>query len=218
MIKMRGIKKRYGLTQALRNVNLEIREGEFVAIMGPSGSGKSTLLRIIGLLERPDGGKYYLMGRDTEKFSEKERDLLRRNFFGFVFQQFLLIPYLTALENVYIPLMISGIGLREGFRRAEEMLKKLGLEKRLRHFPNQLSGGEQQRVAIARALINNPKIILADEPTGNLDSKTARDVMEIFKKLNSEGKTIVLVTHDKEVASYAERIVYMRDGEIWEEE
>ncbi len=216
VIKLVGIKKRYGMTEALRGIDLEIEGGEFVAIMGPSGSGKSTLLRIIGLLEKPDEGRYILKGKDITSMKEKEKDLLRRNFFGFVFQQFLLVPYLTAIENVYIPLMISGVSLKEGLEKAKEMLEKLGLGHRLNHFPNQLSGGEQQRVAIARALINNPEVILADEPTGNLDSKTSKEVMKIFKKLHKEGKTIVMVTHDEEVASYAERIVRIRDGKIWE--
>lgn len=217
MIELIGVKKKYGLTEALRGINLSISEGEFVAIMGPSGSGKSTLLRIIGLLESPDSGKYILKGKDTMKLGEKEKDILRRKFFGFVFQQFLLIPYLTAIENVYIPLMISGIGLREGMKRAKELLESLGLGHRLYHFPNQLSGGEQQRVAIARALINNPEVILADEPTGNLDSKTAKDVMKIFKRLHKKGKTIIIVTHDEEVASYAERVIKIRDGVVWRE-
>ncbi len=197
--------------EALRGVSLKIERGEFVAIMGPSGSGKSTLMNIMGLLDTPTRGKVYLMGRDVSRLGEDELAEIRGKTVGFVFQRFNLLPYLTALENVLLPTLFLGEKRED---RARELLEAVGLGHRIHHLPSQLSGGEQQRVAIARALINDPEIILADEPTGNLDSKTGKQIMEIFRDLHKKGKTLILVTHDEEVAGYAERVVRIRDGRI----
>lgn len=217
IIKLQNVTKIYKLGDqkviALDNISLEIREGELVSIMGPSGSGKSTLLHIIGCLDKPTSGKVYLFGKDITKMSDSKLSYIRNKKIGFVFQQFYLINYLTALENVEIPLRISKHPNPK--KRAYELLKKLGLENRIYHYPNKLSGGQQQRVAIARALANNPDIILADEPTGNLDETSAKEVMNIFKSLNkNEGKTIAIITHDPRIAEQTDRIIVIRNGKI----
>jgi putative ABC transport system ATP-binding protein len=202
---------------ALRGVSLRVAQGEFLAVMGASGSGKSTLMNIIGCLDRPTSGKYFLEGVDVSSLNRDERAEIRNDKIGFVFQNFNLLPRTSALENVELPLIYSekqrlnDLQMRE---RAEECLRRVGLEGRGEHVPSQLSGGQQQRVAIARALINNPTIILADEPTGNLDTKTSREVMQVFQGLNEEGKSIVIITHESEIAAFAKRVVTMRDGLI----
>ncbi len=204
--------------QALRGVDLAIEPGEFVALVGPSGSGKSTLLNLLGGLDRPSTGELWLNGTALHTATEADRTLHRRQRIGFIFQSFNLLPRLTAVENVAIPLMLSGVSLAEREARAKELLEKVGLGHRLDHYPTELSGGEQQRTAVARALIHNPSLILADEPTGNLDSKTGEEVMALLKALNREqGITLIVVTHDEEVAAYADRIVKLRDGHIVEE-
>ena len=201
--------------QALRGVDLAIEPGEFVALVGPSGSGKSTLLNLLGGLDRPSTGELWLNGTALHAATEADRTLHRRQRIGFIFQSFNLLPRLTAVENVAIPLMLSGVSLAEREARAKELLEKVGLGHRLDHYPTELSGGEQQRTAVARALIHNPSLILADEPTGNLDSKTGEEVMALLKELNREqGITLIVVTHDEEVAAYADRIVKLRDGNI----
>ncbi len=196
---------------ALRDINLSVEEGEFLIIMGPSGSGKSTLLHIIGCLDTPTKGEVYIEGKEVSKMDLVK---VRRKYIGFVFQQFNLIPNLNVYENVELPLIFSGVPKEKREKKVIEILERLGLSNRIYHYPNQLSGGQKQRVAIARALINNPKYILADEPTGNLDSKTGKEVMELFKELNEEGRTIILVTHDPNVAKYGSRIVYIKDGKL----
>ncbi|MFZ1399753.1 MAG: ATP-binding cassette domain-containing protein, partial [Candidatus Promineifilaceae bacterium] len=204
--------------QALRGVDLSIEPGEFVALVGPSGSGKSTLLNLLGGLDRPSTGELWLDGTALHTATEADRTLHRRQRIGFIFQSFNLLPRLTAVENVAIPLMLSGVSLAEREARAKALLEKVGLGHRLTHYPTELSGGEQQRTAVARALIHNPSLILADEPTGNLDSKTGEEVMALLKELNREqGITLIVVTHDEEVAAYADRIVKLRDGHIVEE-
>ncbi|WP_090551525.1 ABC transporter ATP-binding protein [Natronincola ferrireducens] len=200
--------------QALRNVNLEIDEGEFVAITGPSGSGKSTFMNIIGCLDRATSGLYILGGETIEDLSDNELAAIRNRKIGFVFQSFNLLPRTSALKNVELPMMYAGIGKKERRARALDALERVGLGDRVDHKPNELSGGQKQRVAVARALVNNPSIILADEPTGNLDSKSTQEVMDLFKKLNEEGVTILIVTHEKDIAEQTKRIVSFRDGEI----
>jgi putative ABC transport system ATP-binding protein len=206
-------------TIALNNINLSIEEGEFLAILGPSGSGKSTFLSIIGVLDRPTEGKVYIYNMDVTKLNDSEVSKIRNEYIGFVFQNFNLIPRLSVLQNVELPLVARGLPKRKREEIAINALKLVGLEGLIRKKPTELSGGQQQRVAIARALAQNPKIVLADEPTGNLDSTNAKIVMNIFKKINEELKTtIVVVTHDKEVASYARRKIYIKDGKIVGEE
>jgi putative ABC transport system ATP-binding protein len=220
LIEAKNIWKIYGRgeakTIALKNINLEIEEGEFLMIMGPSGCGKSTLLNILALLDTPTKGEVYYKGRRTSSMSENERAIFRRKVSGFIFQQFHLIKTLTALENVELPMMLDEKDKSYRRKRAKKLLEMVGLGDRLNYYPYQLSGGQQQRVAIARALANNPKIIFADEPTGNLDSKSGIAVMNILKELNEKGITIVMVTHEQELTKYASKIVKLRDGEIVE--
>ncbi|NLY55668.1 MAG: ABC transporter ATP-binding protein [Firmicutes bacterium] len=206
------------LVEALRGVDLTVYQGEYVAIMGPSGSGKSTLMHIIGCLDRPTGGVLRIEGVDTRSLRDNALAQLRNRAIGFVFQDFNLLPRLTIEENVEIPLVYAGIPARRRKQLAREMLEKVGLAERLGHKPTELSGGQRQRVAIARALVNNPAIILADEPTGNLDSKTGAEIRAIFTELNQAGNTIVLVTHEREVALDAQRIIHLRDGLVSEVE
>lgn len=201
-------------TVALGGVNLEVKEGEFVAIMGPSGCGKSTLLNILGLIDTPTEGTYMLYGKDVSKLSESERTDLRKGLMGFVFQSFNLIDELNVNENTELPLLYTGVPARECKERTLEVLRRLNMSQRGKHFPSQLSGGQQQRVAIARAIIGKPKLILADEPTGNLDSKNGLEVMELLSQLNSEGTTIVMVTHSRHDATYANRIINLFDGQV----
>ena len=202
--------------EALRPTSLVIGQGEYISIMGPSGSGKSTLMHILGLLDNSSDGKLIFGGRDVTNLSEAETARIRNKEIGFVFQQFNLLPKTEAWKNVGLPLIYSGVSRAERRRRAVELLSKLGLGERIDHTPSQLSGGQQQRVAIARALINNPKVIFADEPTGNLDSKTGKEIMKIFDGLNKEGKTVILVTHEKEVARRAKRHLRILDGVVKE--
>ncbi|WP_457567990.1 ABC transporter ATP-binding protein [Desulfurobacterium sp.] len=210
-------------TKVLKGINLTINEGDFVAIMGPSGSGKSTLMYIIGFLDKPTSGKYYFRGEDVSSFDDDRISRLRGRHIGFVFQSFYLVPYLSVRDNVLLPtIYLKGSEKKEVFKettpekKAEEILTRLGLKERISFRPDQLSGGQKQRVAIARALINSPSLIIADEPTGALDQASGKAVMEIFSELNREGKTILIVTHDPEVARYAKRIVRIKDGVIEE--
>lgn len=198
----------------LKGINLDIFKNEYVALMGPSGSGKSTLMNILGCLDSPTAGAYILNGKDVSKMPDNDLAEVRNKEIGFVFQQFNLLPRLSAAENVALPLVYAGVGKKERIDRALDVLSKVGLADRSHHKPNELSGGQIQRVAIARALVNNPAIILADEPTGNLDSKTSVEVMEIFAKIQEAGNTVILVTHEEEIASYAKRVVRLRDGVI----
>lgn len=218
MIKIKNLNKVFRTdeveTVALDNVNLEVAKGEFVAVMGPSGCGKSTLLNIVGLLDNPTGGSYNLMGHEVAELKEKDRTRLRKGKIGFVFQSFNLIDELNVAENVELPLIYLGIGAGERKRRVDEMLKRMSISHRAKHFPQQLSGGQQQRVAIARALITNPDLILADEPTGNLDSKNGVEVMDLLVELNCQGTTIVMVTHSDRDAAYAHRTVSLFDGSV----
>jgi putative ABC transport system ATP-binding protein len=205
--------------EVLRNVSLEIKKGDFVVILGPSGSGKSTLLNIMSCLDIPTKGKVYLENRDISTLSEDELAEVRGRKVGFVFQQFNLLPHLTAIENVVLPTVFRNLDPQEGALRAEKHLTSVGLSKRMNHRPAELSGGEKQRVAISRALVNNPEIIVADEPTGNVDSKTGQQIMEILKKLNQEEKrTIIVVTHDSDLRSFANKVIKIKDGEIIDEE
>jgi putative ABC transport system ATP-binding protein len=218
-IRLEGVHKIYDLGEiqvhALRGVSLEIYPGEFVAVMGSSGSGKSTLMNIIGCLDKPTRGQYFLDGRDVSGLTKAELARIRNQKIGFVFQQFNLLSRTSALENVELPTIYAGIPLVERERRAEEALKRVGLTDRAGHFPSQLSGGQQQRVAIARALVNNPSLLLADEPTGNLDSRTSIEIMDILQNLNSEhGLTVVIVTHEPDIAQYAKRALEFRDGKM----
>lgn len=218
LIKLEKVTKTYPMgeikVQALRRIDLAINKGEFAAIVGPSGSGKSTLMHLIGLLDSPTSGKVYLKDKEISEISEDKRATLRNNHIGFIFQAFNLLARTSALDNVSLPLLYSGV--REDSRaiRAKKALEIVGLGDRINHQPSQLSGGEQQRVAIARALVNNPSIILADEPTGNLDSKSGSEIMRLLDNLNKEGNTIVLVTHELDIAKGAKRIVEIKDGEI----
>ena len=201
-------------TWALNNVSIEVKEGEFVAIMGPSGCGKSTLLNILGLLDNPTGGEYYLNGVEVSKYTEAQRTSLRKGIIGFVFQSFNLIDELNVYENIELPLLYMGVSASERKRRVEEAMNRMLIVHRAKHFPQQLSGGQQQRVAIARAVVTNPRLILADEPTGNLDSKNGKEVMALLTELNKEGTTIVMVTHSQHDAGYADRIINLFDGQV----
>lgn len=216
LIQLRGITKRYSMggspVEVLSTVDLSIKKGEFVSIMGPSGSGKSTLMNIIGCLDRPTEGTYTLNGVSVESMDEDALAAVRNRNIGFVFQSFNLLARHTAIENVELPLFYAGVNDSES--RAKEALKEVGLEKRMNHKPNELSGGERQRVAIARAIVLNPPIILGDEPTGNLDSKTGKEIMALFNSLHSKGTTLILVTHDANIAAYSERVITIKDGRV----
>ena len=201
-------------TWALNNVSIEVKEGEFVAIMGPSGCGKSTLLNILGLLDNPTGGKYYLNGVEVGSYTESQRTSLRKGVIGFVFQSCNLIDELNVYENIELPLLYLGVPSAERKRKVEAAMERMGITHRAKHFPQQLSGGQQQRVAIARAVVSGPKLILADEPTGNLDSKNGREVMELLTELHKEGTTIVMVTHSQHDAGFADRVINLFDGQV----
>jgi putative ABC transport system ATP-binding protein len=222
LITTEGVVKIYDLGEfkihALRGISISIDEGEFVAIMGPSGSGKSTLMHILGCLDRPTKGRYLLKGKDVSSLDRNSLAAVRNEKIGFVFQVFNLLPRTTALENVELPLLYDGTPTKERVRKAKKALAQVGLEGREGSYPNQLSGGQQQRVAVARALINEPSIILADEPTGNLDTRTSVEVMEIFQSLNDSGITIALITHERDIATYAKRNIAFRDGRIVKDE
>jgi putative ABC transport system ATP-binding protein len=198
----------------LKGITMDIHKNEYVALMGPSGSGKSTLMNILGCLDSPTGGKYLLNGKDVSSMHDDELAAVRNKEIGFVFQQFNLLPRLTAAENVALPLVYSGVSKKERAERAEAVLEKVRLTDRMHHKPNELSGGQCQRVAIARALINNPAIILADEPTGNLDSKTSHEIMEILGKIHDDGNTVILVTHEEDISHFAHRVIRLKDGLI----
>jgi putative ABC transport system ATP-binding protein len=218
VIDLQGIGKSYIMGQeqihALRSVTFSIERAEYVALMGPSGSGKSTLMNIIGCLDTPTKGSYFLSGQEVSRMDDRQLAEVRNREIGFIFQTFNLLPRLTALENVALPLVYAGVSRSERLKRAAEVLDQVGLRPRMKHKPNELSGGQRQRVAVARALVNRPSILLADEPTGNLDSKTSMDIMELFADIHTLGNTIVLVTHEEEIARYAHRIVRLRDGNI----
>lgn len=219
MIRTRGIKKSYPLgeerVQVLHGVDLEIKSGEMVALTGSSGSGKSTFMNILGCLDKPDSGEYFLADQDVARLTEDELAVIRNQRIGFVFQTFNLLARMSALENVGLPLLYAGVSNPQD--RAAEALTTVGLGSRMDHEPNQLSGGQRQRVAIARAIINNPAIILADEPTGNLDSQTSLEVMDLFLELNRQGRTIIIVTHEPDIAAYCNRQIRMKDGRVLEE-
>ncbi len=218
ILQLRSIHKSYYLGRqelpVLKGIDLDIFKNEYVSLMGPSGSGKSTLMNILGCLDSPTKGSYILNGKDVSRMPDDELATVRNVEIGFVFQQFNLLPRLTAAENVALPLIYSGVTKKERIERAEEVLERVKLEDRMHHKPNELSGGQCQRVAIARALINNPSIILADEPTGNLDSKTSYEIMDILTKIHDEGNTIVLVTHEEDISQYSHRVVRLKDGII----
>lgn len=222
MIKIQNVKKIYGMGEvkvhALNGVDIHIKKGEFVSIMGASGSGKSTLLHLIGVLDKQTSGNIILKNTDVSKLSDEQRTLFRLSNIGFVFQFYSLLPELNALENAFLPNMLIGKDMETCIENGKEVMKKLGLEHRLKNYPNQLSGGEQQRVTIARALINNPEILLADEPTAALDSKTALNVIDIFRKLNHDSKqTVVLITHEQSLGKMADRGIWLKDGVIEKE-
>ena len=218
LIALESIRKSYFMggeaLEVLKGISLQIEKNEYVALMGPSGSGKSTLMNILGCLDSPTGGRYILNNKDVSRMPDDDLATVRNKEIGFVFQQFNLLPRLNAAENVALTLVYAGVGKKERIERAEEALRQVGLQDRSHHKSNELSGGQIQRVAIARALVNNPSILLADEPTGNLDSKTSIEVMEIFSKLHDTGNTVVLVTHEEEIARFAKRIIRLRDGHV----
>jgi len=222
MIELKGITKVYEMggepLKILKGVDLSVKEGEFVAIMGPSGSGKSTLMNLIGCLDTPSKGSYWLNGQLVSELDDDQLARIRNKEIGFVFQTFNLLARATSLHNVELPLIYNGTPAAARIARAKEALKDVGLESRMNHKPNELSGGQRQRVAVARALVNHPSIILADEPTGNLDSKTGNEIMALFDTLHQAGNTIVLVTHEPDIAEYAHRIVHIRDGQIFSDE
>jgi putative ABC transport system ATP-binding protein len=223
MIRTENLWKTYDMGEAiavhaLSGVTFELERGEYVAIMGPSGSGKSTLMNLIGCLDTPSSGKYWLNGRLVSELSDDELAYIRNKEIGFVFQTFNLLSRATALHNVELPLVYSGVPAKERLERAQEALRKVDLLERMNHKPNELSGGQRQRVAIARALVNNPSIILADEPTGNLDSGTGEEIMGLFERLHEGGNTIILVTHEHDIAAHAHRIIHVRDGKIERDE
>ncbi|BCP57156.1 ABC transporter ATP-binding protein [Streptococcus suis] len=221
LIKLTNINKSYRNgdqeLRVLKDIDLEVEEGEFLAIMGPSGSGKSTLMNIIGLLDRSSSGNYWLEGEEVSQLSEKKLASVRNDQIGFVFQQFFLLSKLNALQNVELPLIYAGVPSAKRKKLAKQYLEKVELAERMTHLPSELSGGQKQRVAIARALVNTPAIILADEPTGALDTKTGQQIMELLIELNNEGKTIIMVTHEPEIAAYAKRTIVLRDGVITED-
>lgn len=218
IIKLENIVRSYSMGDetiyALRDITLKINQNEYVAFMGPSGSGKTTLMNILGCLDTPTSGTYILNGHLVSEMVDSELARVRNQEIGFIFQSFNLLPKLTALENVALPLVYAGVPLNERLERAKKALVNVGLEHRLDHKPNEVSGGQRQRIAIARALVNNPSILLADEPTGNLDSKTSYEIMALFEELNQKGNTIILVTHEEDIAKYAKRMVRLRDGKI----
>jgi len=218
VIRIRGVKKEYVMgvetVRALRGVDLDIARGDYVAIMGPSGSGKSTMMNIIGCLDTPTVGEYWLNGQPVAEMDDDELAHIRNREIGFVFQTFNLLPRATTLHNVELPLIYAGVPAAERKQRAEELLHHVGLGERMGHKPSELSGGQRQRVAIARALVNRPAILLADEPTGNLDSKTSTEIMNVFEQLHAQGQTIILVTHEPDIAEHARRVVVLRDGLI----
>ncbi|MBI2040394.1 ABC transporter ATP-binding protein [Candidatus Microgenomates bacterium] len=218
MVKLSKVNKIYSTgeisLQALKDINLEVKKGEFVAIIGASGSGKSTLMNIIGLLDHPTSGIYFLEGQDTSNLSENDLAYLRNKKLGFVFQSFNLLPRTTSLDNVALPLIYAGLNRPQRLEKAQRALEAVGLADKLDSHPSQLSGGQQQKVAIARALVNNPDIILADEPTGNLDTKSSEEIMKIFDTLNKQGITILMITHEKDIAKHAKRIIRLKDGKI----
>uniref|UniRef100_A0A7V3PTS7 ABC transporter ATP-binding protein n=1 Tax=candidate division WOR-3 bacterium TaxID=2052148 RepID=A0A7V3PTS7_UNCW3 len=222
LIELHEVVKTYSLgkteVRALNGVNLEIDTGEYVALMGPSGSGKSTLMHILGCLDTPDTGQYLFNGQDTARLNDRQLARLRNRAFGFVFQNFNLLPRLSALAQVELPMLYAGINRRDRIKRANELLNLVGLKDRLHHRPNELSGGEMQRVAIARALANEPRVILADEPTGNLDSRSGAEIMSLFDRLAGQGRTIIIVTHDPAIAEHTRRIIRLRDGQIIHEQ
>ena len=221
MIELRNVLKRYKTGEidylALNNVSLEIKEGEFTSIMGPSGSGKSTLMNILGALDKMDSGEYILNGREVSNLSDDELAYFRNKEIGFVFQAFNLLPKMSILENVELPLVYAGLNQKDRRKRAIEALEKVGLANKLKNKPTEISGGQKQRVAIARAIAGNPSVIMADEPTGNLDTKSTFEIMKIFQDLNDEGVTIIMVTHEPDVAKYTKRIVMVKDGSIVED-
>lgn len=218
LIELRGIRKVYRVGDqdifALRNINLDISRGDYLALMGPSGSGKSTLMNILGCLDTPSAGSYILNGQEVANMKDEQLSGIRNREIGFVFQTFNLLPRLSALDNVALPLVYMGLSRKERRQKAEQALADVGLADRMNHTPNELSGGQRQRVAVARALVNNPSLLLADEPTGNLDTKTSHEIMALFEQIHQKGNTIILVTHEEDIAHHARHIVRMRDGEI----
>lgn len=218
LLEIKDIKRDFKLgsetLHVLKDINLTIEKGEYVALMGPSGSGKSTLMNILGCLDTPTSGEYILNGKDVSKMTDTELADIRNKEIGFVFQTFNLMPRTTALDNVALPMVYAGVSKEKRHERAKEVLKLVGLEDRMLHKPNELSGGQRQRVAVARALVNHPSIILADEPTGNLDSKTSYEIMNLFNEIYQNGNTVILVTHEEDIAQYAQRIIRLKDGLI----